>query len=132
MCVVVSVAVSVFVARLLTGIDRDLIKWCKRVCRSTQSLRGDHTAITNTVKELIFTEAVDCFAGAIANDTLRKAVINKIAVVWGITAERIHYYATMHKPGFQVTTSTVSIGRVTLPQIVVCRTCLHNDNSSDY
>ena len=81
--------------------------------------------VTNQVRELIFNEAVDCFAGAIANqEQLRKSVTDRIAGVWGISVERIHYYATMHKPIFQVTTTTVSIGRVTLAQLNAVCVCV--------
>ena len=97
---------------------RDLMKWCNRVSRFCNE---SQLIITNAesaqLKEIIFSEAYDCFCAMLANPQHRLDMMKQIAFAWGILPDHVHFFIEKYKPSLQLTKSTFSIGRQTIQRV---------------
>ena len=109
-------------ARLLHGraaLDRpigtrDLLKWCGRldeILRAAGCKTGDE-AITETTRDRMFLEAVDCFVGNIHEAASRSTLITTIAKEMHLSPERVQHYLTAYIPDMEDTDTRLTIGRV--------------------
>ncbi|MCO5587040.1 hypothetical protein L7F22_040985 [Adiantum nelumboides] len=90
---------------------RDLLKWCKRL----KNIKEKGPAIQlNSVHELVFREAVDCFAGCISDSKSRCLVMKGIARLWDIPEEQVSFFEMLNKPTLQVISGAVQVGRACL------------------
>ncbi|MCO5604407.1 hypothetical protein L7F22_058572 [Adiantum nelumboides] len=90
---------------------RDLLKWCKRL----KNIKEIGPAIQlNSVHELVFREAVDCFAGCISDSKSRCLVMKGIARLWDISEEQVSFFEMLNKPTLQVISGAVQVGRACL------------------
>ncbi|CAM6097712.1 unnamed protein product [Calypogeia fissa] len=104
-------AISVHIGRQFS--TRDLVKWCKRVTTlGSQHFEGPY--MTTYVRERIYVEAVDCFAGSISSIADRQLVMRAVAELWEIPLERVDFFWRMNKPSFQVSRSSIQVGRATM------------------
>ncbi|KAK5664014.1 hypothetical protein OQA88_228 [Cercophora sp. LCS_1] len=109
-------------ARLLHGraaLDRpigtrDLLKWCGRldeILRAAGCKSGEE-GITDTTRDRMFLEAVDCFVGNIHEAASRKALITAIAKEMHLSPERVQHYLTGYVPDLEDNEARLTIGRV--------------------
>jgi len=109
-------------ARLLHGraaLDRpigtrDLLKWCGRldeILKSAGCKSGDEP-ITDTKRDRMFLDAVDCFVGNIHEVTSRNILTAAIAKEMHQSPERVQHYLTSYIPELEDTESRLTIGRV--------------------
>eukprot|EP00898_Chlorokybus_atmophyticus_P007316 jgi/Chlat1/7586/Chrsp63S07074 len=91
---------------------RDAFKWCQRVASSGLELSSKH--LPTHAREYIFREGYDCFVAGIPNKQHRAVLAEAIARQWGITFERADYFQSLHKPHYQATQTTVTVGRALL------------------
>lgn len=105
---------------------RDLMKWCHRINILVGSKQtGDTQAlftelgIDQTVREDMFSEAVDCFCGMIVDYESWVTVLERVGHALQISADRVRLYVESYIPNLKITDKGVSIGRVNLSPIVV-------------
>ncbi|KAI5058508.1 hypothetical protein GOP47_0026678 [Adiantum capillus-veneris] len=90
---------------------RDLLKWCKRL----KSVKEIGSAVQpGSIREIIFREAVDCFAGCISDCKSRRLVMNGIAKLWEIAEEQVNFFEMLNKPTLQIISGAVQVGRACL------------------
>ncbi|KAL6692625.1 hypothetical protein J3F84DRAFT_103279 [Trichoderma pleuroticola] len=95
---------------------RDLLKWCRRLQEcllAAGSTTGDEP-ITETTRDWMFMEAVDCFVGSCPDDELGKQLIYAIAEEMHLSKERADHYLTANIPPLEENDVQFSIGRVQL------------------
>ncbi|KAK0622968.1 hypothetical protein B0T14DRAFT_476182 [Immersiella caudata] len=108
-------------ARLLHGraaLDRpigtrDLLKWCLRleeVLRGAGCKTGDEP-VTDTTRDRMFLEAVDCFVGNVHEMASRDALITVIAKEMHLSPERVQHYLTSYVPDLEDTEARLTVGR---------------------
>ena len=97
---------------------RDLMKWCRRVSRFCEN---EELKITNAesaqLKEIIFSEAYDCFCAMLGNIKNRREMMKQIAFAWNILPDHVDYFIEKYKPVIQITKTTYSIGRQILKRV---------------
>jgi hypothetical protein len=71
---------------------------------------------TASAKDSIFCEAVDSFCGMIAKGDSRTKMTNLISISWDIVLNNQHNL-NLYKPSIQITPTTLTVGRVTLPRM---------------
>lgn len=109
-------------ARLLHGraaLDRpigtrDLLKWCGRldeILRAAGCKTGGES-ITETTRDRMFLEAVDCFVGNIHEAASRSTLVATIAKEMHLSPERVQHYLTAYVPDMEDTDTKLTIGRV--------------------
>lgn len=92
---------------------RDLLKWCARlddILRAAGCKTGDEP-ITDTVRDRMFLEAVDCFVGNMHEPSSRNILIAAIAKEMHLSPERVQHYLTSYIPEFEDSESRLTIGR---------------------
>jgi midasin len=115
--------------------SRDLLRWCARVCAAIQGLGvaslppPSSPHLTGTLRELVLVEALDIFAGAIRKPQPQAQVCERLAQLWQVPPDRLHYIVALHKPQLQSTPSTLRVGRVTLPVAVAANVNTGTDGS---
>lgn len=95
---------------------RDLLKWCRRLQEcllAAGSTTGDEP-ITETTRDWMFMEAVDCFVGSCPDDELGKQLIYAIAEEMHLSKERADHYLTANIPPLEENDVQFSIGRIQL------------------
>ncbi|KAK4443930.1 hypothetical protein QBC34DRAFT_476083 [Podospora aff. communis PSN243] len=108
-------------ARLLHGraaLDRpigtrDLLKWCVRleeILRGAGCKTGDEP-ITDTTRDRMFLEAVDCFVGNVHEMASRNALVAVIAKEMHLSPERVQHYLTSYVPDLEDTETKLTVGR---------------------
>ncbi|KAK0646139.1 hypothetical protein B0T16DRAFT_352277 [Cercophora newfieldiana] len=108
-------------ARLLHGraaLDRpigtrDLLKWCGRleeILRGAGCKTGEEP-ITDTTRDRMFLEAVDCFVGNVHEVASRNALITVIAKEMHLSPERVQHYLTSYVPDLEDTETRLTVGR---------------------
>lgn len=93
---------------------RDLLKWCGRledVLRSAGCKTGDEP-ITDTTRDRMFLEAVDCFVAGMHETSSRNMLIAAIAKEMHLSPERVQHYLTSYVPELEDNESRLTIGRV--------------------
>ncbi|KAF7197655.1 Midasin [Pseudocercospora fuligena] len=91
---------------------RDLLKWCQRV----SLLLTSRSSITSTEMDSIFLEAIDCFAGALPDGTMRSSIASAIAEELRIDPQRRDYLLESREVSYKVDQDKITIGRYSLPR----------------
>ena len=95
---------------------RDLLKWCRRLREclfSAGSTTGDEP-ITETTRDWMFMEAVDCFVGSCPDVELGKQLSYAIAEEMHLSKERADHYLSANVPPLDENDRVFSIGRAQL------------------
>lgn len=95
---------------------RDLLKWCRRLREclfAAGSTTGDE-AITESTRDWMFMEALDCFVGSCPNVELGNQIVYAIAEEMHLSKERAEHYITSNIPALEENESRLRIGRVQL------------------
>jgi midasin len=95
---------------------RDLLKWCRRLnsLLLTARLKTGNEQITESTKDEMFMEAMDCFTGNLQLGDARKAIIFAIAEEMHIPLQRVQYYLEAYVPRYEESDLHLQIGRVKL------------------
>ncbi|KAK4230784.1 hypothetical protein QBC38DRAFT_496176 [Podospora fimiseda] len=92
---------------------RDLLKWCGRldsILRAEGCQTGDE-AISETARDRMFQEAVDCFVSNIHEIAARSILIGAIAKEMHLSPEKVDHYLSRYVPDLEDTESSLKIGR---------------------
>lgn len=95
---------------------RDLLKWCRRLKEcllAAGSITGEE-AISETTRDWMFMEAVDCFLGSCPDAHMSRHLACAIAEEMHLSRERADHYLTANIPPLTESETQLSIGRVTL------------------
>ncbi|CAM1505364.1 Fc.00g110010.m01.CDS01 [Cosmosporella sp. VM-42] len=95
---------------------RDLLKWCRRLreCLVSAGSKSGDEPISESTRDWMFMEAVDCFVGSCPDIELGKQLIYAIAEEMHLSKERADHYITANIPPLEESDSQFSIGRVIL------------------
>ncbi|KAH7349444.1 midasin [Plectosphaerella cucumerina] len=96
--------------------SRDLLRWCRRLSTlltDAGCVTGEES-ISETTRDQMFMEAVDCFVSRIPEVKLRKQVIMQIAEEWHMSKERVEHYLEAHIPQLENNPEFFRIGRTRL------------------
>lgn len=90
-----------------------LFRWCRRLddLLLAAGIRSSNEPISDSLKDLIFIEGVDCFAGIFPDGPTKATIIDLIAQGLYIPADRAHYCLKARKPEYVVSKTKVRIGR---------------------
>ncbi|KAL2271783.1 hypothetical protein VTJ83DRAFT_1154 [Remersonia thermophila] len=92
---------------------RDLLKWCARldaVLRAAGCVTGDEP-ITDTTRDQMFLEAVDCFVSSVPDPSARNLLVSAIAKEMHLSSERTQHYLTGYIPNLVDSESRLVVGR---------------------
>lgn len=95
---------------------RDLLKWCRRLqeCLYTAGSRSGDEPITETTRDWMFLEAVDCFVGSFPDHAQAQKLSQAIAEEMHISKDRADHYVTANIPPLEENETRLSIGRARL------------------
>ncbi|KAM0290211.1 hypothetical protein ACHAO9_005348 [Fusarium lateritium] len=95
---------------------RDLLKWCRRLreCLVAAGSKTGEEPISETTRDWMFMEAVDCFVGSCPDPEIGKQLIFAIAEEMHLSKERAEHYVTANIPPLDETDHQFSIGRAVL------------------
>ncbi|KAJ6780716.1 hypothetical protein PWT90_02324 [Aphanocladium album] len=95
---------------------RDLLKWCRRLkeCLLAAGSSTGEEPISETTRDWMFMEAVDCFLGSCPDVDLSKHLAFAIAEEMHLSRERAEHYLTANIPPLNENETQLAIGRVTL------------------
>lgn len=96
---------------------RDLMKWCRRLQRVLfRPGTGQSAAPTLTETDMIgiFLDAVDCFAGSVKDERVRKYLGQTIAQALRIPPDVAEHVLVSHEPPFKDGEKQLTVGRATL------------------
>ncbi|KAI6781079.1 Midasin [Emericellopsis cladophorae] len=95
---------------------RDLLKWCRRLheCLTGAGTKSGDEPITETTRDWMFMEALDCFAGSCADPAMNAKISRAIAEEMHIGKERAEHYLTGYIPALEENESSFNIGRTRL------------------
>ncbi|KAK4106817.1 midasin [Parathielavia hyrcaniae] len=92
---------------------RELLKWCSRlddILRAAGCKTGQEP-ITDTTRDRMFLEAVDCFVSSMHEPSARKILVAAIAKEMHLSSERVQHYLTSYIPEFEDGESRLTVGR---------------------
>ncbi|AET39337.1 AAA family ATPase midasin Ecym_4273 [Eremothecium cymbalariae DBVPG len=96
---------------------RDLVKLCNRV----NSLFTNHNVVKHDqliesyIYNYIFSEAVDCFASAVSENSALQLLVTAVGESLEIPSSRVSLYMSKYVPEFEHDADLVKIGRAELP-----------------
>lgn len=95
---------------------QELFRWCKRLeeILLAAGVRFSNESISEALHDMIFSEAVDCFAGHIPDGSTKLTIVGIIAQELQISAERAHYCLDARRPEYAVKDTEVRIGRTAM------------------
>ncbi|KAH7162450.1 hypothetical protein B0J13DRAFT_633451 [Dactylonectria estremocensis] len=95
---------------------RDLLKWCRRLreCLLAAGSTSGDEPISETTRDWMFMEAVDCFLGSCPDQELGKQLIYAIAEEMQLPKDRAEHYISANIPPLEESETQFSIGRVVL------------------
>ncbi|KAM5362516.1 hypothetical protein ACJZ2D_012506 [Fusarium nematophilum] len=95
---------------------RDLLKWCRRLreCLVAAGSKTGHEPISETTRDWMFMEAVDCFVGSCPDQEFGKLLIYAIAEEMQLSKERAEHYITANIPPLEESDNQFGIGRALL------------------
>ena len=98
---------------------RDLFKWCRRRNQilQTAGCRSGEEPVSDTLRDWMFKEAVDCFVGSVPNDFLRQALIHGIAKEMHRAPELVNQMLAREIPIIEETDRQMVVGRTVLPKL---------------
>ncbi|KAI0224027.1 Midasin [Lamellibrachia satsuma] len=88
---------------------RDLMKWCSRIARG-------FVASAPSTANMVYQEALDCFCASLAQTRHRLPLAEAIAARLNLTKATAEYYCQNYKPTLDLSPSTFTVGRVSLPR----------------
>ncbi|KJZ74088.1 hypothetical protein HIM_06537 [Hirsutella minnesotensis 3608] len=95
---------------------RDLLKWCRRLRETllaTGSISGDEP-ISDTTRDWMFMEALDCFVGSCPDVQLGSQFVYAIAEEMHVSKDRADHFLSANIPPLEENDIVFSIGRVRL------------------
>ncbi|KAK4193558.1 putative midasin [Podospora australis] len=98
---------------------RDLLKWCARlddILRGAGCKTGEES-ITDTIRDRMFLEAVDCFVSNIHEISARNILIAAIAKEMHLSPERVQHYLNSYIPDMEDGESRLTIGRASFAKV---------------
>ncbi|KOS17845.1 Midasin [Escovopsis weberi] len=95
---------------------RDLLKWCRRLreCLLAAGSVSGEEPISESTRDFMFMEAVDCFVGGCPDEDLGKQMVYAIAEEMHLSKERADHYLTANIPPLEENDVQFTIGRVQL------------------
>ncbi|KAI8339483.1 P-loop containing nucleoside triphosphate hydrolase protein [Chlamydoabsidia padenii] len=98
---------------------RDLMKWCYRIDTLLGSRLGTGNGLgqDESIRQDLFSEAVDCFCGMISDYATWVVVLEKLGEPLQISQAMVRHYIDQYKPAFDVSGTNVRVGRVNLSSI---------------
>jgi midasin len=92
---------------------RDLLKWCSRLddILHAAGCKTGEEPITDTTRDRMFLEAVDCFVSSMHEPSARKILVTAIAKEMHLSSERVQHYLTSYIPELEDNESRLTIGR---------------------
>ncbi|KAK3185443.1 AAA ATPase midasin [Lecanicillium sp. MT-2017a] len=95
---------------------RDLLKWCRRLkeCLLTAGATTGDEPISETTRDWMFMEAVDCFLGSCPDSDLSQHLAYAIAEEMHLSRERADHYLTANIPPLEQSEMQLRVGRVSL------------------
>ena len=95
---------------------RDLMKWCRRLqeCLQAAGSRTGDDPISETTRDWMFLEAMDCFAGSIPDAMTAQHLGQAIAEEMHLSKDRADHYMTANIPPLEEDETRFSIGRTRL------------------
>lgn len=95
---------------------RDLLKWCRRLreCLYTAGSATGEESITESTRDWMFMEALDCFVGSCPDAEMGNQIVYAIAEEMHLSKERAAHYITANIPPLEENESQLRIGRVQL------------------
>ncbi|KAM0562196.1 hypothetical protein ACHAPJ_002641 [Fusarium lateritium] len=95
---------------------RDLLKWCRRLreCLVAAGSKTGEEPISETTRDWMFMEAVDCFVGSCPDPEIGKQLIFAIAEEMHLSKERAEHYVIANIPPLDESDNQFSIGRAVL------------------
>ncbi|CAI4046401.1 hypothetical protein N7582_003803 [Saccharomyces uvarum] len=97
---------------------RDLIKLCERLDAlfKNNGINKPDQLIESSIYDSIFSEAADCFAGALGEFKALEPIIQAIGESLDIASSRISLFLTQHVPTLENFDDSIKIGRALLPK----------------
>ncbi|KAI2613278.1 midasin [Hypoxylon sp. NC1633] len=95
---------------------RDILKWCRRL-QETLMASGCKTGdepISETTRDWMFMDAVDCFCGSLSRPDTRAALVSCIAEEMHLSKQLTEHYLRAHVPLIEETPGSFKVGRVML------------------
>ncbi|KAI1144330.1 midasin [Hypoxylon sp. FL0543] len=95
---------------------RDVLKWCRRL-QETLLASGCKTGdepISETTRDWMFMDAVDCFCGSLPRPETRAALVSCIAEEMHLSKQLMEHYLKGHAPQIEDSPSSFRVGRVML------------------
>ncbi|KAI1413627.1 midasin [Hypoxylon sp. FL1857] len=95
---------------------RDVLKWCRRL-KETLLASGCKTGdepISETTRDWMFMDAVDCFCGSLPRPDARAALVSCIAEEMHLSKQLMEHYLKAHVPQIEESPSSFKVGRVML------------------
>jgi midasin len=95
---------------------RDLLKWCRRLANilTVVGCKTGEEPVSETTRDWMFMEAIDCFVSSIKEPAARATLISKIGEAMHLSTDRVRHYMTSHIPKLEVVDSSLTVGRVSL------------------
>jgi midasin len=95
---------------------RDLLKWCRRLkeCLLTAGSATGEEPISETTRDWMFMEAVDCFLGSCPDTDLSQHLVYAIAEEMHLSRDRADHYLTANIPILEESETQLRVGRVSL------------------
>lgn len=95
---------------------RDLLKWCRRLreCLLAAGAKTGEEAVSESTRDWMFMEAVDCFVGSCPDQELGKQLIYAIAEEMQLSKDRAEHYISANIPPLEESETQFKIGRVVL------------------
>ncbi|KAM0285289.1 hypothetical protein ACHAQH_001478 [Verticillium albo-atrum] len=96
--------------------SRDLLRWCRRLASllTDANCTTGNEPISDTTRDQMFMEAVDCFVSRIPDAKAREHITFQIAEEWHMSKERVEHYLEASIPQLEDTPDQFRIGRVKL------------------
>ncbi|PNY23678.1 Midasin [Tolypocladium capitatum] len=95
---------------------RDLLKWCHRLreCLLTAGSTSGVEPISETTRDWMFMEALDCFVGSCPDDELGKHLVYAVAEEMHMSKDRADHYLSANIPPLEESDLMFSVGRARL------------------
>ncbi|OTB08493.1 hypothetical protein M426DRAFT_7806 [Hypoxylon sp. CI-4A] len=95
---------------------RDVLKWCRRLQETllASGCKSGDEPISETTRDWMFMDAVDCFCGNLPKLDAKAALVNCIAEEMHLSKQLTEHYLKAHVPQIEETPTNFKIGRVML------------------
>lgn len=97
---------------------RDLFKWCRRLQKImvATGARTGNEPMNETAYDMMFMEAIDCFANGIKDSRIRDKLTLHIGEMMGRSKQRVEHHLTTYAPKMEETETNITVGRSRLPK----------------